>query len=201
MMPPAAALLAALLSMTIAVAQTAPPADQPASEPAKSDNPGLINEIGKLFGKPADLFPSFKLTPDTAAPATSPVQPGDTTTPTSPPASTPPAAAPPVVAAPTPQPPPVAAPAPAPAVAAPATPGARIPQMVTGRSSCPFAANGAPDCKTGADLLCKTKGFTSGRSLDMDSSHNCSKEALLAGARSIKDICRTETFVTRAMCQ
>ena len=191
---PAAACLAVLLSMTMAAAQTAQPASPPAAqttpEPAKSENQGLLNEIGKLFGKPVDLFPSLKLTPETASP-------------TPPAASTPPAAAPPVVAAPTPQPPPVAPPAPAPAVATPAAPptGGRIPQMVTGRSSCPFSANGAPDCKTGADLLCKTKGFTSGSSLDMDSSHNCSKEALLAGARTLKDICKTETFVTRAMCQ
>jgi hypothetical protein len=178
-------------------AQTAAPPPQQTPEPPaekKNDSPGLINDISRLLGKSVDLFPSLKLTPADPASPSAPTAPGDTVT-----------SAPIPDVAPSPAPSagpslPPAAPTPPPAVAAPANP-ALIPKMVTGRAVCPIAGNGAPDCKAGADALCKTKGMTSGRSLDMDSAHNCSTQNLMAGARSIKDICRTETFVTRAMCQ
>ena len=69
--------------------------------------------------------------------------------------------------------------------------------MVTGRTLCPAAANGAPDCKRGADQLCKEKGYAEGRSVDIESTQKCSAKAYFSG----NGACRTENFVTRAVCQ
>lgn len=69
--------------------------------------------------------------------------------------------------------------------------------MATGRSLCPAAANGAPDCKRGADQLCKEKGYAEGRSVDVESTQKCSAKAYFSG----NGACRTENFVTRAVCQ
>jgi hypothetical protein len=150
-----------------ATTQPAPPAQgapvQPApeqSEPAPPDhpappkeNPGLINEIGKLLEKPGSLLPTLKSpreTIDDAAEALSRLA---------------------------------------------KSPG------VKGRAACPVAANGAPDCKAGADKLCQSKGFKEGNSLDVDTTRNCSARALLSGRKPDESECRTETYVTRAVCQ
>jgi hypothetical protein len=72
---------------------------------------------------------------------------------------------------------------------------------VKGRAACPVAANGAPDCKAAADKLCQSKGFREGNSLDVDTARNCSAKALLMGRKPEESECRTETYVTRAVCQ
>jgi hypothetical protein len=72
---------------------------------------------------------------------------------------------------------------------------------VKGRAACPLAANGAPDCKTAADKLCQSKGFKEGKSLDVDTTRNCSAKALLSGRKPDESECRTDTYVTRAVCQ
>ncbi|HEV7877408.1 hypothetical protein [Bradyrhizobium sp.] len=72
---------------------------------------------------------------------------------------------------------------------------------VRGRAACPVAANGAPDCKAAADKLCQSKGFKEGKSLDVDTARNCSAKALLSGRKPEESECRTETYVTRAVCQ
>jgi hypothetical protein len=72
---------------------------------------------------------------------------------------------------------------------------------VKGRAACPVAANGAPDCKAAADKLCQSKGFKEGKSLDVDTARNCSAKALLSGRKPEESECRTETYVTRAVCQ
>jgi hypothetical protein len=69
--------------------------------------------------------------------------------------------------------------------------------MATGRTLCPAAANGAPDCKRGADQLCKEKGYAEGKSVDIESTQKCSAKAYFSG----NGACRTENFVTRAVCQ
>ncbi len=69
--------------------------------------------------------------------------------------------------------------------------------MAMGRMLCPAAANGAPDCKRGADQLCKEKGYAEGRSIDIESSQKCSAKAYFSG----QGACRTENFVTKAVCQ
>lgn len=73
--------------------------------------------------------------------------------------------------------------------------------MVSGRSVCPVAANGAPDCKLAADRLCQTKGYKDGNSLNMDSAETCSAKVLIPGRTRQPGDCRTDSFVTRAMCQ
>ena len=78
---------------------------------------------------------------------------------------------------------------------------AKSPGGVKGRAVCPVAANGAPDCKAGADKLCQSKGFKEGKSLDVDTTRNCSARALLSGRKPEESECRTETYVTRAICQ
>jgi hypothetical protein len=66
---------------------------------------------------------------------------------------------------------------------------------------CPAAANGAPDCQAGSDQLCQTKGFKQGKSLDTDSAQSCSVAALLSGGNRLPGNCRTNYYVTRALCQ
>jgi hypothetical protein len=154
------------LASAQATPQPAPPAQgataQPApeqSEPpppdhsAPKENPGLINEIGKLLEKPGSLLPTLKSpkqTIDDAADALARLA---------------------------------------------KSPG------VKGRAACPVAANGAPDCKAGADRLCQSKGFKEGKSLDVDTTRTCSAKALLSGRKPDESECRTETHVTRAVCQ
>ena len=72
---------------------------------------------------------------------------------------------------------------------------------VKGRVACPVAANGAPDCKAAADKLCQSKGFKEGNSLDVETARNCSAKALLSGRKPEESECRTETYVTRAVCR
>ena len=72
---------------------------------------------------------------------------------------------------------------------------------VKGRVICPAAPNGAPDCKAAADRLCQGNGFKEGNSLDVDTTRSCSARSLLSGRKPDESECRTETWVTRAVCQ
>jgi hypothetical protein len=73
--------------------------------------------------------------------------------------------------------------------------------VAEGRVKCPVAANGAPDCKAAADKLCQAKGLKSGKSLSTDSVEACSPKVLIPGRARKPDDCRTDNFVTRALCQ
>ena len=73
--------------------------------------------------------------------------------------------------------------------------------MVTGRMICPVSANGAPDCKMASDKLCQTKGFKEGKSLNTDSAETCSAKVLIPGRARKPDDCRTDNYVTGALCQ
>ena len=73
--------------------------------------------------------------------------------------------------------------------------------MISGRSVCPVAANGTPDCKLGADRLCQGKGYKEGNSLNTDSAETCSARVLIPGRQRKPGDCRTDTFVTSALCQ
>jgi hypothetical protein len=138
-----------------APAQPAPEQSAPAPpDPApQKENPGLINEIGKLLERPASMLPTLKSPRETIDDA------ADTLSRLA------------------------------------KSPG------VKGRAACPVAANGAPDCKAAADKLCQSKGFKEGKSLDVDTARNCSAKALLSGRKPEESECRTETYVTRAVCQ
>lgn len=77
----------------------------------------------------------------------------------------------------------------------------RVQSVTTGRAACPVSANGAPDCTIAAEQLCKGKGFKSGKSLDIETAEKCSMKAYLSGRTGAPGECRTENYVTRAVCQ
>lgn len=79
---------------------------------------------------------------------------------------------------------------------------ARLPnaRVVVGHEKCKTAPNGAPDCVAAANAVCKGKGFGSGKSVDMTTAEVCPPKVLLSGRNSGGE-CRTETFVSRALCQ
>jgi hypothetical protein len=131
--------------------------------PSRAENPGLFNEIGKLFDNPSSLFPSLPT-------LKSPKETIDDLN----------------------------------ARAKDATDGlSRLTtssSVARGRVACPMA-NGAPDCKAASDKLCQAKGFKEGKSLDTDQAQACSAAALLSGGNREPGNCRTENYVTRALCQ
>jgi hypothetical protein len=73
-------------------------------------------------------------------------------------------------------------------------------RIVNGRQICGVAPNGGADCQPAADTLCRSKGFKGGRGLDVRSARRCPTRAWIAGTVSDSE-CRTETFITRAVCQ
>jgi hypothetical protein len=127
---------------------------------AHGENPGLINEIGKMFDKLPTLRSTGQTIDDLNARAKGAARDaGDTLS------------------------------------------RLATPLMVSGRVACPVSANGAPDCKAGADKLCQTKGFKEGKSLTADSAETCSAKVLIPGRTRKPDDCRTDNYVTRALCQ
>jgi hypothetical protein len=73
--------------------------------------------------------------------------------------------------------------------------------MVSGRVICPVAAGGTPDCKAGADKLCQSKGYREGNSLNTDSAQTCSAKVMIPGRQRQAGDCRTDNYVTTALCQ
>lgn len=80
---------------------------------------------------------------------------------------------------------------------------ARLPatNIVSGHALCTPAPNGAPDCTGATVALCKTKGFESGRSLDITSSYKCPAQMWREGRAPNPQECTDESFVSRALCQ
>ena len=140
--------------------QPGEPAPSP-SPPAQEDNPGLLNEMGKLFEKSLSVLPTLKSPSETIDDLNARAKDaGDTLSRLAKPAS-----------------------------------------MVTGRMGCPVAANGAPDCKLAADKLCQAKGFKEGKSLNTASAEKCAAKVYMPGYKREPGDCRTENYVTRALCQ
>lgn len=79
----------------------------------------------------------------------------------------------------------------------------RLPAMriVTARQRCDPAGNGAPDCQAAANTVCRSKGFWSGRSVDIESAQKCPAQVWLSRRSPAPGECALETFVTRAICQ
>lgn len=141
-------------------AQPAPQQIEPPTPP-REENPGLINEIGKLIEKSKSLLPPLK-------------SPGETIDDLN---------------------------ARAKGAGESLSNIAKPSIMVSGRAACTVAANGAPDCKTGADRLCQSKGYKEGKSLDTDAAEKCSPKVYLPGRKREPGDCKTENYVTRALCQ
>jgi hypothetical protein len=142
--------------------QGRPPSPQPDAAPdspsAPPENPGLINEMGKLFGK---ILPPLKSPGETVDDLNSRAKDaGDALSRLAKPSS-----------------------------------------IVSGRTICPTAVNGTPDCKMGADKLCQSKGYKEGKSLNTDSAQTCSAKVLIPGRTRKPDDCRTDNYVTSALCQ
>jgi hypothetical protein len=144
--------------------QGAPPQAEPAS-PSREENPGLINEMGKLWDKSISILPTLKSPGETlddwnarAKDATRDA--GET-------------------------------------LSRIAKPGS----VATGRMKCPVSGNGAPDCKAGADKLCQSKGYKEGKSLNTDAAESCSARVLIPGRTRKPDDCKTDNYVTSALCQ
>ncbi len=78
----------------------------------------------------------------------------------------------------------------------------RIPaaRVISGHEKCKIAPNGAPDCVVAAQIMCKAKGFESGKSVDMTTAEICPPQVYASGRNSGPG-CHTETFVSRALCQ
>ena len=141
-----------------------PPAPQQIEPPppaAAPENPGLINEIGKLWEKSKSMLPPLKSPGETIDDLNTRARDAGESL----------------------------------------SNMARPSSMVTGRAACLVAANGAPDCKAGADKLCQSKGFKEGKSLDTDAAEKCSPKVFIPGRKREPGDCRTENFVTRAVCQ
>jgi hypothetical protein len=147
-----------------AVPRQAGPAPSSAA-PAREENPGLFNEMGKWFEKSLTIFPPLK-------------SPGQTIDDLNTRAKD------------------------AAKDASDTLWGLTKPAlMVAGRMMCPVSVNGAPDCKLGADKLCQAKGFKEGKSLNTDSAETCSAKVLIPGRARKPGDCRTDNFVTSAVCQ
>ncbi|MGY8661526.1 hypothetical protein Q3C01_04060 [Bradyrhizobium sp. UFLA05-109] len=132
--------------------QAPPPQSTPAAPalPAREENPGLINEMGKLFDKLPSILPPIKSPSETIDDLSRMAKPS---------------------------------------------------AVVSGRVACPASSNGAPDCKQAADRLCQGKGHKEGKRLNADSAQSCSAKVLIPGRTRKPDDCRTDTFVTSALCQ
>ncbi len=139
--------------------QPSPPQAGPAPEPspAAPENPGLIHEMGKLFGRILPLKSPSETIDDLN---TSAKGAGDALSRLAKPSS-----------------------------------------MVSGRTICPIAVNSTPDCKLAADKLCQSKGYKEGKSLNTDSAETCSAKVLIPGRKRKPDDCRTDNYVTSALCQ
>jgi hypothetical protein len=73
-------------------------------------------------------------------------------------------------------------------------------RVVSGYEKCQIAANGAADCAAAAEIICKARGLKASKSLDMTRSETCPAKVYLSGHSSGPD-CKTETFVSRVLCQ
>jgi hypothetical protein len=142
-----------------------PASQQPAPAPPREENPGLINEMGKLFEKSLSILPTLKSPQETIEDFNARTR--DATKDAGEGLSR---------------------------LAKPSL-------MVAGRMACPVSTNGAPDCKAGADKLCQTKGYKEGKSLNTDSAQTCSPKVFIPCRARKPDDCRTDNYVTSALCQ
>ena len=72
--------------------------------------------------------------------------------------------------------------------------------VVSGMERCQMTASGTADCTAAGAALCRQKGFSDGKSVDITSAQKCPVQVLLQG-RSGGPECKTESFVARAVCQ
>jgi hypothetical protein len=66
---------------------------------------------------------------------------------------------------------------------------------------CPVAGNGAPDCATAATNVCKAKGFSDGRPIDIRTAERCKASLWVSGQNPTIADCPVETVLLRVACQ
>jgi hypothetical protein len=66
---------------------------------------------------------------------------------------------------------------------------------------CPVAGNGAPDCATAATNVCKAKGFSDGRPIDIRTAERCKASLWVSGQSPTMADCPVETVLLRVACQ
>jgi hypothetical protein len=74
-------------------------------------------------------------------------------------------------------------------------------RMIKGNERCDVSPNGAPDCRAAASLICTSKGYASGTSIDFVSAEKCPPAVWMQRRKPMPGECAIETFVTSAMCQ
>jgi hypothetical protein len=76
-------------------------------------------------------------------------------------------------------------------------PGARFVEV---HQRCAVAPNGAPDCGAAAANVCRSKGFTDGHPVNVQSSQNCPPAVWMSGREPAPGECPEETVVLMAAC-
>ena len=64
---------------------------------------------------------------------------------------------------------------------------------------CPIAGNGAPDCATAATNVCKAKGFSDGRPVDIRIAERCKASLWVSGQAPTAADCAVETVLLRVV--
>jgi hypothetical protein len=65
---------------------------------------------------------------------------------------------------------------------------------------CAVAPNGAPDCRAAAANVCRSKGFTDGHPVNVQSSQDCPPAVWMSGREPTPGECPEETVVLMAAC-
>ena len=79
----------------------------------------------------------------------------------------------------------------------------RIPagRFIEVHQRCALAPNGAPDCRSAAANVCRTKGFQDGNPVNVQSSQNCPPAVWMSGREPAAGQCPQETVVLMVACR
>lgn len=79
----------------------------------------------------------------------------------------------------------------------------RIPagRFIEVHQRCALAPNGAPDCRSAAASVCRTKGFQDGNPINVQSSQNCPPAVWMSGREPAAGECPQETVVLMVACR
>lgn len=74
-------------------------------------------------------------------------------------------------------------------------------KLIETQQLCPIAGNGAPDCASAATNVCKAKGFSDGRPIDIRTAERCKASLWISGQNPSAANCPVETVLLRVACQ
>jgi hypothetical protein len=74
-------------------------------------------------------------------------------------------------------------------------------KLIETQQLCPVAGNGAPDCASAATNVCKAKGFSDGRPIDIRTAERCKASLWISGQNPSTANCPVETVLLRVACQ